>query len=523
VVRLGAAGALGATAAGRAGAQPLAPPLLRLVLPHDPSTLDPQRAVAPVDRAVARQLWEPLFRFGAGPEPLPAGAQDARPDADAAVWQIRLRPELSWPDGTSLQAADFVRGWQRLMDRAVPDELFAPFRTVRAAGLVRTALAGPEALDFRAVAPDTIEVGLDGPGAHFRHVAALWLGAPAPPPGGAGAGNGPFLLLGHDTGRLRLAPNPAYPGGPPAVAVEILTGSGAVGDALTDLAASGAAGRPALADVVPVPDDLTVAVLADPRLAALAVRQTRPATTWLTCNVDRPPLDRPLVRRALAAAVDREAYVDTALGGAAIPAYSLLPPGCPGHDPEAGTAYRAHSGAAAALGAAGVDPAAVAALRLTVPATDAGRRAGTAVVDSIARHLGVRPGLDEIDRYAYVRALEQRRFDLAIGGWESPYPDPEGWFWLPFGDQKAENRTGWSSRPLDALWRRADAEVDPEARLALYGAAQQILLEEMPVIFLAHPQRVAVVHPRVAGLTASVMDELTGTAALRDLRLDAPE
>lgn len=521
LLRLGAAaGALGGPPAARVGAQGRSrPAVLRVALPDAPSTLDPQRAIAPVDRAVVRQLWEPLFRFATGPEPLPAGAVEASPDADAVVWRIRLRPELTWPDGSPLGAPDFVRGWQRLMDREVPDEIFAAFRPVRAAGLVRTGLAGPEALDFRVVAPDTIEAALDGPGAHFRHLAALWLGSPAPAGEAPGGGNGPFLLRARDAGRLRLTPNPAYHRGPPAVALDLLVAAGAVGDALSDLAAAGAGRRP-LADVVPVPDDTAAAVLADPRLARLAVRQTRPATTWITCNVERAPLDQLAVRRALAAAVDREAFVAAALGGAALPAYSLLPPGCPGHDPDAGTAYRARPDLARALlSAAGIDPGAVAPLRLTVPATAAGRRAGTAVADSVQRGLGVRIGLAEIDRYAYVRALEQRRFDLAFGGWESPYPDPEGWFWLPFGEDKAENRTGWSSRDLDRLWRQADGAVDPAARLALYGAAQQLLVEEMPVIFLAHPQRLAVAHPRVAGLEASVMDELTGTAALPDLRL----
>jgi oligopeptide transport system substrate-binding protein len=118
----------------------------------------------------------------------------------------------------------------------------------------------------------------------------------------------------------------------------------------------------------------------------------------------------------------------------------------------------------------------------------------------------------ELDRYSYVRALERRTFDLAFGGWESPYPDPEGWFWLAFGAGKAENRTGWESRTLDALWREADSATDPAARIGLYAAAQQVLLDEMPVIFLAQPVRLAAVHPRVAGLTASIMDEYPGVA-----------
>jgi ABC-type oligopeptide transport system substrate-binding subunit len=320
--------------------------------------------------------------------------------------------------------------------------------------------------------------------------------------------------------RVRLVPNPDYASGAPEGPLELVTSPDAPAAALTDLAAPGMGPSSRLADVVPVPEALAGAVLRDPRLASGLLRQVPPATLWLTCNVEREPLDKALVRKALACVVDRTAYVERALQGAGVPAHSLLPPGCPGHDPGAGATYVDQPEVARALlHAAGVDLERLQAVRLTVPATAAGRVAAEAVLGGIQRRLGVRLGLQEVDRYAYVRLLEQRRFDLAFGGWESPYPDPEGWFWLVFGAGKAENRSGWESPALDRLWRDADGTVDPQARLALYRAAQQVLLEEMPVLFLAHPLRLAAVDPRVSGLTASTMDELTGAAALSRARL----
>jgi oligopeptide transport system substrate-binding protein len=107
----------------------------------------------------------------------------------------------------------------------------------------------------------------------------------------------------------------------------------------------------------------------------------------------------------------------------------------------------------------------------------------------------------------------------SFGGWEGPYPDPEGWFWLPFGAGKAGNRTGWESRAMDALWRQGDETIDPGRRLDLYAAAQQIVLDEMPVVFLAQLERLAVVHPRVRGLIPAPMDEFPGVDALATVRL----
>jgi ABC-type oligopeptide transport system substrate-binding subunit len=496
-----------------------------VALPGAPSTLDPILALTPVDRFVVRQLWDPLFRFGPQPEPEPAAASGAEPDAEGRRWTFTLRPGLRWPGGGPIEAQDFARGWQRALSPTVPDELFAAFRPIVGAGVYRAGLVEGAVLGLRAPSPGRLQVELEGPGAHFRHVAALWLGAPAPagdsPPGPfVPPGNGPFLVQDWTAAGIALVPNPAYVSRAPEGPLHLLTSPGAPAAALTDLSTPGAAPGSRLADVVPVPEALAGAVLRDPRLAPGLLRQVPPATLWLTCNVDREPLDKALVRKALACAVDRAAYVERALRGAGIPAHSLIPPGCPGHDPAAGTPYADQPEVALAfLRAAGVDPERLQEVRLTIPATAAGRTAAEAVLEGIQRRLGVRLGLDEVDRYAYVRLLEQHRFDLAFGGWESPYPDPEGWFWLVFGAGKAENRSGWESPALDSLWRGADGTVDAEARLALYRAAQQTLLEEMPVLFLAHPLRLAAVDPRVAGLSASTMDDLTGAAAIRGARL----
>src|SRR5262245_124402 len=163
---LGVAVGAGAQAlAGRAGAQ--APPGLRLALPEAPSTLDPQRAFAPVDRAIVRQLFEPLFRFGTGPEPEPGAAAEAQSNDDASQWTFTLRPDVRWPGGELLSAAGFVRGWERLLSPAVPDDLFTAFRPVRAAGLFRAGLTDLTTLGLQAAGPLELAVELDGPGAHF--------------------------------------------------------------------------------------------------------------------------------------------------------------------------------------------------------------------------------------------------------------------------------------------------------------------------------------------------------------------
>ena len=56
------------------------------------------------------------------------------------------------------------------------------------------------------------------------------------------------------------------------------------------------------------------------------IRRPSAATTFLALQCERPPLDRPEVRRAIGMAIDRKAIVDAKLGGAATLAGSMIPP-----------------------------------------------------------------------------------------------------------------------------------------------------------------------------------------------------
>ena len=44
-------------------------------------------------------------------------------------------------------------------------------------------------------------------------------------------------------------------------------------------------------------------------------------------------------------------------------------------------------------------------------------------------------------------------------------------------------QTGWSDARVDDLTRRADVEPDPARRLQLYTEAQQVIVDETPVVF----------------------------------------
>ena len=516
-------------------------PVLRLELAAEPQTLDPQRAVGPDEIAVVRQLYEPLLRFDTELLPQPALAESVQSNDDNTVWTFTLRANARWSDGEPVTAAQVRDGWLRMMTREIPDELSRPFQVIENARFFRVNLiVNPAAVGVQALDDRTLQVTTENPAPHLPMIAALPGAVPyrsdAPGPRGERAagtaenplhvGNGPFWLTAWHPGEvLRLEPNPYYWGGPPAVALEIHLPYSALPANGEDSLTRFRAGR---RDIVVVPPERVAEVLAAPPAGARVLRQPLPQTTWLSLNVTKEPFDTVEVRRALSYALDRRAIIRNARGAVGQPAYGLLPPGVPGHNPGAGVGREANATTALLMLAAadwnvpwgdGFGGNNLPRFTLRYPALPQPTRLAFAIRDQLAYALGIWIRLDPLDPLQYAHALETKDFQLALSGWTSTYPDPEAWFWLTFGEGKLANRTGWSNRVFDRLWRAAEAAPTEEERLRLYHTAQHLLTEEAPAIFLMHGERLILVREGIVGIEPALMDDLPGAASLARARV----
>ena len=531
-----------ALAAGSTAAAPAAPlPVLRLELAAEPHTLDPQRAVGPAETAVVRQLYEPLLRFDTELRPQPALAERVQSNDDNTVWTFTLRANARWSDGEPVTAAQVRDGWLRMMTREIPDELSRPFQVIENARFFRVNLiVNPAAVGVQALDDRTLQVTTENPAPHLPMIAALPGAVPyrgdVPTPRGERAagtaenplhvGNGPFRLTAWHPGEvLRLEPNPYYWGGPPAVALEIHLPYSALPANGEDALTRFRAGR---RDIVVVPPERVAEVLANRPAGGRVLRQPLPQTTWLSLNVTREPFDTIEVRRALSYALDRRAIIRNARGGVGQPAYSLLPPGVPGHNPGAGVGREANATTARLMleaadwnvpWSAGFGGNDLPRFTLRYPALPQPTRLAFAIRDQLAYALGIWIRLDPLDPLRYAHALETKDFELALSGWTSTYPDPEAWFWLTFGEGKLANRTGWSNQVFDRLWRAAEEAPTEEERLRLYHTAQHLLMEEAPAIFLMHGERLILVREGIVGIEPALMDDLPGAASLHRARV----
>jgi peptide/nickel transport system substrate-binding protein len=267
-----------------------------------------------------------------------------RPSADGRTYVFKLRPNLSYSDGSPVRPDDFRVSLENLLRNH--SWLPAFYRAIVGA---RRCARQPARCDLSAgIVTDarlrTITVHLTRPDEEFLQRLAYPFAFVTPPDHPFGRtpppGTGPYRIVGYDRNRgARLVRNPHFHAWSPAtrpdgIADEIVVRVNPDRDAQI------AAVRRGQADVVLAVSPFGGRVPADlPALktgnAGQLYTDAKPELDYAFLNVRTSPFDDPRVRRAINYAVDRRA-ITTLAGGPdlAQTACQLLPPGFPNYTPS---------------------------------------------------------------------------------------------------------------------------------------------------------------------------------------------
>lgn len=229
-------------------------------------------------------------------------------------------------------------------------------------------------------------------------------------------------------------------------------------------------------------------------------------TYYIGLNASAPPFDDLRVRQAFHMAIDKDKLADVVYKKMAESARGILPPGFPGYDPELeGLPHdpiRARELLAASRygGPEGLPP-----IVLLVAGEGASaRRPVEAVYDMCLRNLDVELQVQQMRWADYLETLKQEEKDFQMfgvdTGWIADYPDPENFLDVLFHSGSPENHTGYANEQVDQLLERARTESDPDARLALYGEIERILVNDSPWIPLTHDVEYWLTKPYVQGM-----------------------
>jgi len=480
---------------------------LRISQRNEPATLDPQLATLPDEFFIIRALSEGLLvpaPEGGAPQPAVAARWEVSPDG--RTYTFELRPEAQWSNGDPVTAADFVYSIHRVLSPALASPKAARFFPLRNAEAFFT---GHEkdfsAVGVRARGELRLELTLEQPTADFPALVASgpWIpvhratiekygrvdqrGTDWTKPGHF-VGNGPFLL---DSWRpneeIVVRRNPAWRN---AAQVKL----GAIRFVAFDHGdpeeRAFRAGQLDVTLAVPFSKLATYRTDGTGRLHTTPLHETR----YLALNTRRAPLDREAVRRALGLAIDRTALVEKVLQGGQMPAYSFVPPGLGGYQPQ----WQVEENAAEArrlLRQAGF-PDGHGFPRLEISTWPVNTAQLEAIQQRWRDQLGIEVTIAPREARTHLAALRAGNYDIAF---VTAIPDYDGASDL-FGELTSGNPGNyphWSSVEFDRLVAEAGRSESAVQRLAGYQRAEKLMLVEMPLIPLYFNTQNYLLQPRV--------------------------
>ena len=490
----------------------------------EPSDLDPQIITGTKENNIIRALIEGLTQTNpqtSRPEPAVAERWDV--SLDGKTYTFHLRPGLVWSNGDALTAHDFVYAYERMLNPLLGAEFAYYLWIIRGArDYNEDHHDGRHTTDFarvgvRAVDDRTLEIALENPTPYLLQLLSFTPFMPVH--------RGAIQAAGGQTRRGTSWTRPEHLVGNGPFVLEEWTVNKVV--ATRKNARYWDAGRVRLNGVRFYPTESIESEERAFRSGQLhktydvpfakidTYRREHPEllrtdhytrTQYLCLNCKRPPLDRPEVRRALGMAVDREAIVRNLTRGGERAAYALTSPDIPGYAPRARlpfdpAAARTLLAQAGFPGGQGLPE-----LELLFNTSEANRVIAEAVQQMWKKELGVNAVLSNQEWKVYLNRRKQQDYTVFEGGWTTSYLDPTGFLELFVGGSII-NQAGWASAGYDRTLTEAAATLDPAARLERIQGAEEILMQEAPLLPIYHHNRVYLLSPAVKGWLPNLIDD----------------
>ena len=231
------------------------------------------------------------------------------------------------------------------------------------------------------------------------------------------------------------------------------------------------------------------------------------AIEYYLINVKNPPMNDKRVRKAFSLAIDREALV-ASRKYIPKPAYGFVPPIFNGYpvlnkeryDPELAKKLLAEAGYKDGSGKFDPSKFPSGQVELTYNTAESNRQIAEFVQAQWKQNLGINVPLKNVEFRTFLIARSRREYKgFARGGWVADYMDPFTFLGIFYTDG-GDNGTGWSSPKYSALLDQANSAPDPQKRFELLSKAEEILMEEQPIISLTYPATNWMKKPYVKGM-----------------------
>ncbi|MDM8558781.1 peptide ABC transporter substrate-binding protein [Thiotrichales bacterium HSG14] len=487
---------------------------LRIPINGIPTTIDPGLTYDSTSIELVEQLFLGLTDFDPKTyETVPELATNWQASEDNTVYTFNLRQDAKWTDGQPVTAHDIVWTIRRNITPEIDSTTYYTLYVIKNAeaihrnksiqifdeyGASATVLPSKEQLGVRAIDDYTIEFTLEHPAGYFPLVVSLSTYRPLPRKVIEQYGkdwtkpenivtNGSYQLSEWDKdSKLILKKNPNYYDANQVAIPEVhyhIVRKRSLGLAMYENNELDIMGGQVYLSLPPL--EIT-RLNNDPRLRKEIYSSPHFCTEFYGFNTQKPPMNNLLVRKAIAAAINKQTLITFIMKANHIPAMTFTRPpifgsvklnggvGIP-FSPKQAKAWLAEAGYPEGKGFPQV-----------ILTHDVG-----------ANHSNIARGIKTILKHYLnidieVRALDGDRYYDIIDqpttphifrlGWCADYPDANNWLHEVFHPDKGINWVGWDNREFAKVVDKAQQISDPQERQKLYRRAEQILTEEEAAI-----------------------------------------
>ncbi|MFK7826253.1 MAG: peptide ABC transporter substrate-binding protein [Oligoflexales bacterium] len=466
----------------------------------EPRELDPSTSTGTPASRILDNIFEGLtqldpFSF----QPVPGVAKKWEISADGLKYTFYLRKNAKWSDGKALNAHDFVKSWQRVLDPKTASEYAYQLYYIKNGEAYNSGkIKDTKLLGIKAIDEHTLLVTLEHPTAYFLHLTTFTTLFPTPShviakyPGqewtkeGKIVGNGPFKLVEWKLNNyVKLIPNEHYWEREKVKLKEVILYPIENIDTEEKSFFSGELHQTSGVPLIKVP---TYERQIKRNKGKYHPYITHPflATYFYRFNTTKKPFDDMRVRRALALTVDRKLLVERVTRRGELAANSFTPSGISEYsftgDLPNSVNPEVIKEARELLKAAGYpDGKGFPKVELLYNTSDNHKKIALAIQQMWKKYLGVEIGIINQEWKVFLNTQKNLDYDISRAGWVGDYPDPNT-FLNMFITGGGHNATGWSNKTYDELIDTASKTVDQTKRFSFLHQAESILMKELPIL-----------------------------------------
>lgn len=522
----------GGGAAADARTSPPADGYLRYRLREDPPKLDPADASDVVSAAVLLSINDGLVQFDPVTlEVQPAVASSWTISDDGTVYDFTLRDDVRFHDGRLVTAEDVSWSFHRLLSPALNAERRWIIEKLVGAKEYEEGKS-TEIPGITVVSPTQIRLTLTEPFAPFLGQLCMEAGSilpkevydfPKDPPPAylrRPVGCGPFAFQEWQQGNfIKLRAFDQYYGTKPSI-------KGITYRFMLDKVTATEAYRNGELDIL---DEIPAGQRRrlQQELGDQYKKWPQLGVYYFGMNQLNPPLGgNKKLRQAINLAVNRKYICENLQEGKDVPAYGILPPGVPGHDPATVRDPYDPEAAKRLLAEAGYpDGKGLDTIVLYYNTDDSHQRVAQQIQQDLAA-IGIRIELRNEDWGSYLEHVEGSdtvNTDISFYrmGWIADYPDPDNFMSVRlsckmFGPRGNYDR--YCNPEFQALIEEARLKTDMAERIPLYRRAEQIAVDDAVWLFIYYYGEEALVKPYVKGFPLSPQGDYT--APLNEVRFE---